>query len=231
MNQRELLIPYGNEIWTGTPDSILSSLYRNVLNDLGIKEFPFYVKIDKFINRTVKVDDIKELSSIKGNLKKELLKSVMTWKVFIKGLMVLNVEKFDLAIEIKTSDKENNVAKHIQTVVLDPEVIKTEKDLDKIESVLSTVFKQLQFLLGITIERYNELLKNYIIKAKVPNTQIDVSSARGNLNKELKKPTMSWKVFIKGLNFLNVVELNIGVQLYHKNGLTTTHYRTVSFYE
>lgn len=229
MNHKEMLIPYNEEIKTGTPDSILSSLYRSVLRDLGIEESRFYVLIDKYVNRSISTEDIKELSSIKGNLKKELMKSVMTWKVFIKGLLVINIAKFDIVVNIKIKD-EDQTASVVKIVVLDPTEMKSEKKIDGTESVLRNIYNEIMLKLGITLEKFNELTNQYIIRANIPLNVREISSTRGNIKKEILKSSMSWKVFIKGLIFLNVEKLDMAVKLYHHNGKVTTHYRSVVFH-
>ena len=47
------------------------------------------------------------------------------------------------------------------------------------------------------------------------------------LYEELLKSTMTWKVFIKGLLFINVKKFDIKITLYHANGSITNHNKTV----
>jgi hypothetical protein len=95
------------------------------------------------------------------------------------------------------------------------------------DSVLASLFRTILMDLGITAIRFEKLLDKYIIQAKLPNNIKDASSQRGNLRKELLKTTMTWKVFIKGLMFLNVIKFDISVKLYHPNGRLTEHIKTV----
>ena len=95
------------------------------------------------------------------------------------------------------------------------------------DSVLASLFRTVLMDLGITAIRFEKLLDRYIIQAKLPNNVKEASSQRGNLRKELLKTTMSWKVFIKGLMFLNVIKFDITIRLYHPAGRVTEHIKTV----
>ena len=46
---------------------------------------------------------------------------------------------------------------------------------------------------------------------------------RGNLTKEFSRPQMTWKVFCKGLRFLQIVKIELVVKAYHENGKTSLH--------
>jgi hypothetical protein len=95
-------------------------------------------------------------------------------------------------------------------------------------SILSSMFRSILKELNISALRFDRLLTDYINKAKLTNNVKEVSSQRGNLKKELLKTTMSWKVFIKALVFLNVRRFDMTVRLYHDNGMVTEHHKTVS---
>lgn len=108
---------YGEEITSGTADSILSSVFRSILKDLKIGGERFNTLIHKYIVRANIPMNLKEVSSVRGNLKKELLKSAMTWKVFVKGISFLNVWKFEFTIRLYHMN--GMVTDHSKTVVLD----------------------------------------------------------------------------------------------------------------
>lgn len=93
----------------------------------------------------------------------------------------------------------------------------------KPDSVLASLFRLIQFELGVTPERFNRLMENYMRNANIPNNLREASSLRGNLKKELQKDTMSWKVFIKALVFLNIKKFKITLELYHENKHITQH--------
>lgn len=108
--------PYGEEIMTGSSDSILASLFRTILMDLNVTAIRFDRLLERYINNARLPNNIKEASSQRGNLKKELLKSSMSWKVFVKGMVFLNVRKFDISIKLHLSS--GLVSEHHKTVIL-----------------------------------------------------------------------------------------------------------------
>jgi hypothetical protein len=91
--------PYGEDIKSGTTDSVLASMFRTVLHDLGITPSRFDRLLDRYVD-SIHVTNVKEASSQKGNLRKELLKSSMSWKVFVKGLVFLNIKKFEIVVNL-----------------------------------------------------------------------------------------------------------------------------------
>lgn len=46
---------------------------------------------------------------------------------------------------------------------------------------------------------------------------------RGNLNKEFSNPTMSWKVFLKGMRFMQFIEFRITIEARHRDGHISVH--------
>jgi len=110
--------PFDDIITTGTSDSVLASLYRSILHDLQIKLYRF----DQLLVNYVAVmhrsaTNIKDRTSVKSNLYKELLKSKITFKVFMKGLRVLNIKKFDLVVRLHHAN--GTITTHEKSVVLE----------------------------------------------------------------------------------------------------------------
>jgi hypothetical protein len=56
----------------------------------------------------------------------------------------------------------------------------------------------------------------------------DRSRARGNLKKELFKSTMTWRVFVKAMRFLNIPKFELVVRLHHHNNTITEHHMVVA---
>lgn len=232
MDLKNLILPYGEQIRTGTADSVLSSMYRDILNDLHIKEEGrFIMLLNKYITKITPPEDANEISSLRNNLRKELLKSVMTWKVFVKGLKALNVKKLDVALHLKVSSSDVTEAAVIRTVILDSNVLKKEREITDSNKAISVLFSDILYELDITTNKFSKLIADYIEKANIPSNIKEVSSTRGNIKKELLKNTISWKVFIKGLIFLKVNKFDIGLSLHHTNGKVTTHFFTVNLGE
>lgn len=104
-------------IRSGSPDSTLASMFRLILSNYGIGNDRFNAILERYIIRANIPRNIKEISSVRGNLKKELTKTAMSWRVFIKGLKFLGVERFDLVIRLY--DKQGKSYDHVRSIVLD----------------------------------------------------------------------------------------------------------------
>lgn len=100
-----------------------------------------------------------------------------------------------------------------------------------VDSILAALFQTVLIELGVNNTRFNSIMEDYmrLNKAAFPENLKDRASARSSLRKELLKATMTWKVFCKGLSFLNVRKFDIHVRLHHANGKVTNHTKTVVF--
>lgn len=115
--ERNKQLQIGGEVKTASTDSILASLYQNILDIcLGRSIQKFNHLMEDFLAdvRNNIPQNIKERSSARGNLRKELLRPVMTWKVFCKGLRFLKVKRFSVIIRLyhangSTTDHERHI--------------------------------------------------------------------------------------------------------------------------
>ncbi|QVD49402.1 hypothetical protein LUCX_332 [Xanthomonas phage vB_XciM_LucasX] len=94
------------------------------------------------------------------------------------------------------------------------------KGVDKARGVLAVLFRQLLAVRGIDPWRWDMLIRDYLADPRngIPNNSRDRSSARGNLNKELFRPDMTWRVFLKAMNFLNLVRVSFTVKVQWNDG-------------
>lgn len=58
---------------------------------------------------------------------------------------------------------------------------------------------------------------------RIPQNSRDMSSARGNLSKELLRPTMTWGVFEKAIRFLNPFRVRLRLEFEWKSGVKTEY--------
>lgn len=225
MSPKDNIKPYREDIDVGQPDSILSGLYRTILHELGIEESRWESLVHKYITRTIKDVSAKELSSVRSNFRNELMKSVMTWKVFNKGLQVINIKEYDVGLQVWFNDESRESVSALRTVKLN---VPADDKQFSYDTALSYLFNQLMVEMHMDPVLYSELLVLYIRRSKVPINQKEISSERGNVNKELTNPRMSWKVSIKGLNFLDVKNFVFVVRLKHFRGDSTSHKRYIT---
>jgi len=92
-------------------------------------------------------------------------------------------------------------------------------------SILASLFRRMLKELDINYSKWNNMMLRYIMDPRncIPNNNKDQASARGNLQKELLKEKMSWKVFCKGLRFMAIPKFEIIIRAHHTNGKITEH--------
>lgn len=244
-NIRRTVLPYNAEIWNGTSDSILSSLYRGILIDLGFEETRWKNLVDRYVQKVMipakydltniendkdlQAKVLEDISSTRTNMYRELMEPTMTWKFFLKGIPVLGVKKmvFHVSMNFKDPGKGAVVGR---TVVFSPKLKVKDGEFTAESGVdmLSALFTDAMSKLDITTPVFTDLMKSYIERMVTAENPEKVSSIRGSLKKSFLQDRMSWSVFIKSLNFLQVTRFEIAVGLYHDNGRTTVHYRRVS---
>lgn len=99
-----------------------------------------------------------------------------------------------------------------------------------IRNVLFVLFSDMLVHLKIDAMKWSHLMNNYI-KKQAPHFQNrrDMTSIRGNLNKEFTRGNMTWKVFNKAMMFLGVVRFRITIDAQYENGRVSSHTCLVSF--
>lgn len=98
-----LSLPDKGQSETSGPNGVLTRLFRKILADLDIGPKRFDSLLEQFIRDSFsgKTSSPKVQTSMRGNLMKEFIKRQMTWKVFCKALLILQVVEFQLALKIK----------------------------------------------------------------------------------------------------------------------------------
>lgn len=96
---------------------------------------------------------------------------------------------------------------------------------EKASGVLSKLFRQI-----MDEQKFNQTIwdRNMLRYLKDPRNRIpqnsrDMSSARGNLSKELLRPTMTWGVFEKAIRFLNPFRVRLKLEFEWKTGIKTEY--------
>lgn len=224
MSLKEKILPYEEMITTGKSDSILSGLYRTILYELGIEESRFTTLVHKYVTRMGRDVASQDISSVRGNYVIEFLKTGMTWKVFVKGLQVINITDCNIAIQVWFNDPNRPSVSVSHKVQLLPE---KDKPVD-FDVALTALFNSLMFAMDVTPSRFNQLLDLHVRRTHTPNNLNEVSNAKGYLKKELLGSRISWKVFVKSLSFLDASNFVFAVQLHHRTNAVTEHRRSIS---
>jgi hypothetical protein len=109
------------------------------------------------------------------------------------------------------------------TEMLQDEYKKIEETVG-IAGLLSRLFRTMLINYNIGPNKWPWLMADFVQRiTQSPFNKIDGPGIRGNLNKEFNKPGMSWKVFIKGLQFLGVVEAEFIIKAKTRDGKRMTH--------
>lgn len=82
---------------------------------------------------------------------------------------------------------------------------------------------------GVSPVQWNKLMIDYIKNIGDSNTSMDRSSIRGNMNKELHRPSMTWNVLCKGLQFLKFEACTVSVYGDLHDGREFNAYTSISF--
>ena len=96
--------------------------------------------------------------------------------------------------------------------------------------VLSRLWRLILLDLRVGPVEFGNMLHEYItnpINGVAGNRKAQISH-RGNLTKEFARPQMTWKVFIKGLRFLNILKVRITLELYYSNTRTRTVFTDIN---
>lgn len=91
------------------------------------------------------------------------------------------------------------------------------------DAILASYFRDILLNLHIDGNRFQALLDRYILKQKIATNTTEISTARSAMRRELMHPTMTWKVFIKGLMFLRVKEVVMTLTLYRTDEPISEH--------
>ncbi len=100
-----------------------------------------------------------------------------------------------------------------------------DRGVGSAENPLALLFRTILQQLDVNPFKWSHLLDRYLKDPRngIPQTPKDRSSTRGNINKELRKPKITFSTFIKGLLLLNPVSARFEVHLTWPNKTTTIH--------
>lgn len=100
-----------------------------------------------------------------------------------------------------------------------------QKGVNTAEGVLARLFRQILYDLRVSPMRWSANMTRYLDDPRnnIPKNSRDRASSRGNLNKALRKPKMTWKVFRQALMFLGPIRARFIVELDWRDRPTTVH--------
>ena len=88
-------------------------------------------------------------------------------------------------------------------------------------AVLARLIRTIMYDLGLTDQdHYDSLMVRYIQRARFLPDAAKQESARIGLSKELLKKSITWKTFLKGLEFLNIKQVDLTLAMERIEGVT-----------
>lgn len=199
----------------GSIESVLSGLYRSILYDIGINNDKFHYLMSSYLceYQNSDLDNTVNLAVKRSNLKNELLRERISWKVFYKGLLFIKVKKFILSIDTKVDDTWLTHFKYINNMNIDG------------GRLLNQMFDIITNNYHLDKNDLDNMLRKWIYDTAkfTPSINKDKSTAVSNLKNELFRETLTWKVFYKGMSLINIEAFTLRVVLTHHNNTHTQH--------
>lgn len=94
-------LPYGEQFKSGNSSTVLAFMYRAILIHANIGYGQFDHLLTEYIQRLFKKsNNVKDRTSLKAGLIKELMSDSMSFKIFIKGIRALKFYKIDFHIRL-----------------------------------------------------------------------------------------------------------------------------------
>ena len=215
----------------------LAELFRTIQYDLGISGPRMEVLISEFIiaeKRRIPDNRVARFL-VRGNIRRELDRPSMTFKVFIKMLKIIGVKIMDFGVEL---DFGNDKPKQEHSINLDlrphtNKSIQLSDDAHSVSSSLCHLWKTIKDKQGYAEKQFDDLLADFISveRKKIEDKAIAKLFTKGNVKRELDKPFMTFKVFVKGLRVLKVKRVRVFVNMQRTvSGIDKQQYSTyVSF--
>jgi hypothetical protein len=202
---------------SGTSGVILASLFRTIMHEIGINHEKFNYLMLRYLDdpRNHIPRNIKDRSTVRGNLKKQLLKNTMTWKVFNKAMMFLNIRTIELVLLLEHQEHESEHRLAINPPLKQPGMI------------LSEFYQQILADLNIDNIMLEAKIDNYCQRLNALATGDETLKNKSKVKRETTNSSISWKVFSRGLFILEIKKLTIVANVLHANNRQTVHKLTL----
>lgn len=211
----------------------LAELFRTIQYDLGIGGPRMEVLISEFIiNEKRNLPDNRVARFlVRGNIRRELERPSMTFKVFVKMLKIVGVKRLDFGVELDFGqDKPTQThSAHVDLKYHSSKSLDEDDSKQSVNAVMSSLWNHIKENQGYSPEQFDQLLGDFIVaeRKKIKDKRIAKLFTKGNVKRELEKPAMTFKVFIKGLRVISVKKVKVFVDIERSRALNDrTHYYT-----
>lgn len=197
----------------------LAQLFRTIQYDLGISGPRMEVLISEFIiNEKRNLPDNRVARFlVRGNIRRELERPSMTFKVFVKMLKIIGVKRMDFGVELDFgADKPTqNHSVHVDLKYHSSKSLDEDDDKQTVNAVMSSLWNHIKDNQGYNAEQFDQLLTDFISteRKKIKDKRIAKLFTKGNVKRELEKPAMTFKVFMKGLRVISVRRVKVFVDI------------------
>jgi hypothetical protein len=89
--------------------------------------------------------------------------------------------------------------------------------------LLSKLWRRILYDRKITGYRYGVLMSMYLESQKSPDNPAEENQNRGNLNRQLTDPKMSWKTLCKAFRFIRAKRIRFIVEIDYEDDTTMVH--------
>lgn len=212
-------------IRTGEPDALLAGIWRQVMRDYEMDISRLDDLVSEFARKMTFMDTEKQLQ-YRGNVISDLTSEKMSWRTFLRGIRAIGVVEMDFCLVLHHLRFATEHSMLIQFPDPSVDVDFVPKGESKPPTELHVFYMAIMRDLGISNDTINKLITRYMGRMRVPITPRNKTSARGNIKKELWMERLSWKNFVRGLNFLEVTKFEIELRLTFKKS-NSTHRRVI----
>lgn len=240
----------------GVLTRLFNTICLDVTGGRGISPIQWNKLMIDYIRTMVDSNTTMDRSSIRGNMNKELRRSSMTWNVLCKGLRFLKFEAFTVSVYgdlvdgrefnaytsvsfVPNSKFEHMFPKEMpQGYAVQRKESKSSRSAPRsFSSGSSGVLARLFNLICLNITEgkgFSQIQWNTMLTAYIDRTEGQLDGAkrlniRSNLNKEFRLSKMTWKVFCKGLRFLQVASFTIHITAYRNDGTISECETSINF--
>lgn len=120
------LFPKKKKVTNNSPDAILAAIYKQISG--MVSQANIINSITDYLIKRNKYNNVREFSSARGNIQKEIKADTMTWKVFCRSLEILNIKKIVITFDVTWHNEKTT--KHFQVVNFDNNLNADKDDLD-----------------------------------------------------------------------------------------------------
>lgn len=204
---------------SGSPDSILAGVWRQILKDMRIDDAILLERISMYVE-TLKEVPQKRRTQIRGNMRTDVYKENLTWYSFTKNLRILGATSIKMEFRCKHISR---YSRHSLLVELNDNFVNKKDENDDGPSPMSAFLSEIMFNLQIDYTMFEMLLELFMRRSNMEYSPQTRNDLRAYFRKEFRSPKMSWKSLVKGLSFLCILEVDMHITLYYGTLHETKH--------